>query len=319
MRIVVLGAGGKHKTEASIARAARALGHQCRLVNVVGWLRYAGGWGGRWARRLTDSFEPDFLLVTRHAIEMGESTLKALLRDRPAVFWYFDYEPKEKVLALGRLVGRMYVTCLGRIESYRSAGIPEVKFLPQGVDPEQDRPAASAPPAFHCDASFVGSGQSAHRYEVLRAVARVSTLQIRGPGWSSAPRDLPIAGGPVHGRRLARVIRGAAVSLGVNTYPAQDAEQFSVSNRMWRVMGCGGFYLGRRVAGIEQFAIGGRHCDWYSSSEQAAELVRHYVSRPDERERLAEAGRRHVLDHHTYAHRLALLLAGDEYPLHTIL
>ncbi len=319
MRIVVLGAGGKHKTEASIARAARALGHQCRLVNVVGWLRYAGGWGGRWACHLTESFEPDFLLVTRHAIELEESTLKALLRDRPAAFWYFDYEPKEKVLALGRLVGRMYVTCLGRIESYRSAGIPEVKFLPQGVDPEQDRPAASAPPAFHCDASFVGSGQSAHRYEVLRAVARVSTLQIRGPGWSSAPRDLPIAGGPVHGRRLARVIRGAAVSLGVNTYPAQDAEQFSVSNRMWRVMGCGGFYLGRRVAGIEQFAIGGRHCDWYSSSEQAAELVRHYVSRPDERERLAEAGRRHVLDHHTYAHRLALLLAGDEYPLHTIL
>jgi hypothetical protein len=314
MRIVVLGAGGEHKTEASIARAARALGHQCRLVNAVGWLRYAGAWGGRWARRLTDSFEPDFVLVTRHAIELGESTLKALLRGRPAAFWYFDYEPKEKVLALGRLIGRMYVTCLGRVESYRSAGIPEVKFLPQGVDPEQDRPAGTAPRAFHCDASFVGSGHSAHRHQVLRAVARVSTLQIRGPGWSGAPRDLPIAGGPVHGRRLARVIRGAAVSLGVNTHPAQDVEPFSVSNRMWRVMGCGGFYLGRRVEGIEQFAVGGRHCDWYSSSEQAAELVRHYVSRPAERD-----GRRHVLGHHTYAHRLALLLAGDEYPLHTIL
>ena len=36
MRIVVLGAGGARKTEASIVRAARSLGHACRLVNVVG-------------------------------------------------------------------------------------------------------------------------------------------------------------------------------------------------------------------------------------------------------------------------------------------
>jgi Glycosyl transferases group 1 len=313
--MVVLGAGGDHKTEASIVRAARVLGHQCRLVNTVGWRRYAGRWSGRWIRYRTDSFEPDFLLLTRHAVELGEDTLRTLLRRRSAAFWYFDYEPKEKVLALGRLTGRMYVTCLGQVEGYRRAGVDVVKFLPQGVDPVQDQPAPSAPRAYQCDASFVGSGTSRHRYSVLRGVAAAVRLQIRGPGWSNAPEDLPVAGGPVHGARLARVIRGAAVSLGINADPAQDREPFSVSNRMWKVMGCAGLFLGRRVEGSESFAIGGRHCVWYSTAAEAAELARHYLTQPEERSRIADAGHAHALSHHTYAHRLALLLAGEEYPL----
>ena len=319
MRMVVLGAGGVHKTEASIARAARTLGHGCRVVNVVGWLRYARAPGRRVVRYLTEAYQPDFLLLTRHAIELGEPELKVLLRRRNAAFWYFDYEPKEKVLALGRLVGRMYVTCLGQLETYRRAGVGVVKFLPQGVDPDQDRPSPSAPKTYRCDTSFVGSGHYQHRYDVLRAVAAVTRLQIRGPGWSDAPRDLPVAGGPVHGRRLAQVVRGAAISLGVNADPLQDQEPFSVSNRMWRVMGCGGFYLGRWVKGAESFAVGGKHCAWYSNPGEAAELARYYVAEPDERRRIAQAGHTHALNHHTYAHRLAMLLAGEEYPTHTIL
>jgi spore maturation protein CgeB len=315
MRIVVLGAGGDHKTEASIVRAARALGHQCRLVNTVSWRRYAGSWSARWVRYLSDSFEPDFLLITRHAMELGEDTVQRILRGRTSVFWYFDYEPKEKVLALGRLTGRMYVTCLGQVEGYRRAGIDLVRFLPQGVDPERDRPARTAPSDYQCDASFVGSGTAQHRYPVLRAVAAAVRLQIRGPGWSHAPDDLPVMGGPVHGRRLAQVIRGAAVSLGINAHPAQDREPFSVSNRIWKVMGCAGFYLGRRVEGSENFAIGGQHCAWYSTAGEAAELVHHYLASPEERTRIAQAGHAHALSHHTYAHRLKLLLADEEYPL----
>jgi spore maturation protein CgeB len=282
-------------------------------------MRYGGPLSARIVQYLTDSFEPDVLLLTRHAIELGETRLKQLVRGRTSVFWYFDLEPKEKVLRLARLVGKMYVTYFGQLPAYRAAGIDEVGFLPQGVDPERDVPAASAPPAYHCETSFVGSGQASYRYEVLRAVAAVSRLQIRGPGWAGAPSDLPVAGGPVHGRQLAQVIRGAAVSLGASSYPQQDVERFSASNRMWKILGRGGFYLGRQVDGIESFARDTEHCAWYRSSAHAAELVRHYLMRPEERERISTAGRTHALAHHTYAHRLALLLAGKDYPLPTIL
>lgn len=319
MRIAVLGAGGDHKTEASIVRAARSLGHECRLVNVVGWRRGAGPVAGRIVRHLTDAFEPDFLLFTRHTIELGDAAVKGLLKGRPAAFWYFDLEPKEIVVRLGRLVGRMYVTYLGQVESYRVAGVDRVDFLPQGVDPERDTPADSAPRGLRCDTSFVGSGHSRYRDEVLRAVAAISRLQIRGPGWSDAPADLPVVGGPVHGNRLAQVIRGAAISLGASSHPLQDRDRFSASNRMWKILGSGGFYLGRHIEGIESFATDRQHCAWYRDAGQAAELTDHYLTRPEERERIAREGRIHALAHHTYAHRLALLLDGKGYPLPTIL
>jgi hypothetical protein len=315
MRVAVLGAGGAHKTEDSIVRAVRALGHACRLVNVVGWVRYAGPLAGRAVRLVTDAFAPDFILLTRHAIRLGAPTVRAVLRGRERAFWYFDLQPKPSVLALGRLTERMYVTSLSEVETFRAAGIPNVQFLPQGVDPERDAPAASFPPGDACDVSFVGSGQYAHRYPVLRAVAAVAKLQIRGPFWDAAPRDLPIAGGPVHGRRLAEVIRGAAISLGANAYAEQEGARGSASNRMWKVLGCGGFYLGPRVPDIEQFAVGGRHCAWYDSPEDAAAQVRHYIVRPEERAAIASAGRAHALAHHTYARRVELLLAGRGYAL----
>jgi spore maturation protein CgeB len=315
MRVTVLGAGGAHKTEASIVRAARALGHACRLVNVVGWSRYGGPLGSRAVRYLTDSFEPDYVLLTRHAILAGQTTLRALLAGRRSAFWYFDPLPTEQVIALGRLVERMYVTYLGQVDAYRAKGIPIVQFLPQGVDPERDAPADAARREDRCDASFVGSGQYPYRYPVLRAVAAVARLQIRGPGWKDAPPELPVTGGPVHGGRLAQVIRGAAISLGASAHPEQDANRASASNRMWKILGCGGFYLGRWVEDIECFAVGGRHCAWYRSPAEAAELTRHYLTHPEERRRLAEAGRAHALRDHTYARRLEVLLAGREYDL----
>jgi hypothetical protein len=315
MRVALLGAGGAHKTEAAIVRAVRQLGHRCRMIDVVGWHRYAGPLAGPTVRWLAESFEPDFVLLTRHAILAGERHLRQLLRGRQAAFWYFDARPKPQVVALGRLVGRMYLTYLAQLEQYRTAGIADVRFLPQGVDPARDFPEPEAPAAVRCDASFVGSGQSTYRYPVLRAVAGVCRLQIRGPGWVGAPADLPVAGGPVHGRALRQVIGGAALSLGASADPAQDADRASASNRMWKVLGCGGFYLGGYVADIETFAGDGRHCAWYRTPAEAAERARHYLAHPDERRRIAEAGRAHALRHHTYARRVELLLSGGEYRL----
>ncbi len=313
MRVVVVGAGGRHKTEASIVRAARSLGHRCRLVNAVMLARYAGPLAGRAAGYMTDELQPDFLILTRHAIRLGTPALREMLRRRRSAFWYFDPLPKPDVLALARLVGTMYTTYLAQVDTYRAAGIPEVRFLPQGVDPRLDAPATSAPERYTCDTSFVGSGQYRYRDEVLRAVASVSRLQIRGPGWKDAPPDLPVAGGAVRGRRLARVVRGASISLGASAHPEQDLDRASASNRMWKILGCGGFYLGRHVPDIEQFAADGRHCAWYRDSDEARELTRHYLASADLRERIAAAGREHALGFHTYAHRVALLLTGEGY------
>ncbi len=178
-----------------------------------------------------------------------------------------------------------------------------------------DVPAPAERPEDRCDVSFVGSGQYPHRYTVLSAVGAVARLQIRGPSWQDAPADLPVVGGPVYGTRLAQVIKGAAISLGANAHADQDTARASASNRIWKVLGCGGFFLGRWVEEIEYLAEGGRHCAWYRSPTDAAEQVRRYLREPEERARIASEGRAHALRHHSYSQRVRLMLAGKDYEM----
>jgi hypothetical protein len=268
--------------------------------------------------RRVEAFEPDVLILGRHATLLGEQRLIRLIRGRYSAFWYFDLRipPIQDVLMLGRMVDAMFTTYLPQVDTYRALGVSNVMYLPQGMDPTLDRPAKWIPGRYRCEVAFIGNGNSEHRQSVLRAMAREFDLQIRGPGWRTAPQDLPVVGGAIYGKGYARAVGGAAISLGASSHPAQPTQVASASNRMWKVMGCGGFYLGEWVDGIEAFGRDGVHCAWYRGPPEAVELARHHLDHPEERRTIAEAGRRHALEHHTYAHRVRLLLEGRGYPLH---
>jgi spore maturation protein CgeB len=316
LRVVVIGAGRNHKNEAAIGRAVRSLGHQCRVVNVVTWTQNLGRLAAPLLHRRVEAFQPDVLICSRHALLLGEARLRSLFRGRYSAFWYFDLRipPIPAVITLGRLVDTMYTTYALQVETFERLGVPRVLHLPQGMDPVLDRPARGrVPPRFRCDAAFIGNGNFPNRFAVLRAVGQVARLQIRGTGWNAAPKDLPVVGGPVYGRAYAQAVAGAAISLGANSLPEMAAQHGSASNRMWKVMGCGGFYLGEWVEGLEALARNGEHCVWFRDPTEAAALARHYLDHPEERQAIAAAGRSHALAHHTYAHRVRLLLEGRGY------
>jgi hypothetical protein len=314
MRILIVGAGGRHRTEQSLLRATRSLGHTSRLLDAP-WHRRGGPAGLRLAAWRLARFEPDFVLCTRHAMALGDATLRPALRHRRSAFWYFDAVSPfpEPVRLLASLTGTTFATYGFQVEAFRALGVAS-HFLPQGADPATDRPAPRAPAAWHCDISFVGSGQYPRREQLLRSVAARYRVQIRGPRWDAATPDLPVAGGAVRADGFRSAVRGALVSLGINALESQSAERLGgTSNRLWRVLACGGCFLGEHVGGIERFATPGEHALWYRSAEEAIALAGRALAEPELRSRLAEAGRRHVLAHHTYAHRMPLLLAGQGY------
>lgn len=316
MRILILGAGGAYRSEASLARAAGSLGHAVTVLDALGWRRILGRRCGALLRWRAERFRPDYVLCTRHAVAAGEAALRAILAGRESAFWYFDAVAPlpEPVVALARLTTRVFATYGYQVTALRQAGAAVAQFLPQGMDPDLDRPAESSPPAYQCDASFVGTGRYRRRYEVLRAVAGVCRLHIRGPEWSGAPGDLPLAGGKVSAPELPRVVRGAAVSLGIDALEVQRTErEGGTSNRLWRVLGAGGLFLGEHIPGIEAFATHGEHALWYRTTEEAVDLTRSLLRDPGERTRIARAGRAHALAGHTYRHRLERLLAGQGY------
>jgi spore maturation protein CgeB len=316
LRVIVFGAHGSHRTESSMVRALRALGHAAVLVDATRWRRL-GPAGGAVLRRLVRGWAPDQVILTRYAAALDDETLHAVAAGAGTSLWFFDLveQPHERILRLARAAGTMYVTCPSQVGLYRASGIPTVRFLPQAADPAIDCPARRVPRSYRCDVSFVGSGQHSYRHELLERLARACNLQVRGPGWDGMAGRLPVAGGPVRGRRFAQVVGGAAVSLGAFAFAAQREERACASNRMWKVMGCGGFYLGPRAPGLEHFARNGEHCAWYDSTEEALGLVQRYLADPAGRATIAEAGRRHSLAEHTYADRMRRILDGRDYPV----
>jgi hypothetical protein len=314
-RIAILGAGGRYRTPAAIARGCQALGHHARVFDVLGWARRIGPLAAPVLRRRIEAFAADVVILTVDASALGGDLLETLAHRTTTVFWHFDaqYPPTPKAAWMARIAPVVYTTYLPLVTEFRKLGAAEARFLPQGVDPEIDRPATEVRAAFRCDVVFIGSGQYPSREPILRAVAGAARLQIRGPGWRGAPKDLPVAGGRVLGPGFAEAVCGAAITLGAHALPEQAHLRASASNRMWKVFGCGGFFLGPWVQDIEHFARGGEHCAWYRTVAEAVEQVRHYLGRPEERARLAATARAHALTHHTYAHRVALLLADRGY------
>ncbi len=315
MRILIVGAGGPDRTEASLARAAIQLGHEARVLNALGWRRRLGRWSGPVLRWLADRFTADFVLCTRHAASAGEETLRHLTRSRRSAFWYFDAVAPlpPRVTALAAAVDQVFATYGYQVEAFRALRLP-AEFLPQGADPGRDHPVDSAPADYSCDLAFVGSGQFPRRHAMLGEFAREFLVQVRGPGWDAVRTTLPIAGGPVRGREFARVVRGARLVLGIDALDAQRVEtRGGTSNRLWRVLACGGCYLGEYVDGVEEFARHGTHALWYRHPADALVLARRAIDDPAWRHGIATAGRAHVLGRHTYAHRLTRLLAGQGY------
>jgi hypothetical protein len=226
----------------AIVRAARGLGHPCRLVDVAGWHRRLGGLADALVRRLAEGFQPEAVIFTRHAHHLEPELIRELSAGRAGGVWYFDYAPTlaPELLDLARAAGRLFVTCRAQLDAYRAAGIPQVLFLPQAMDPAYDRPATRTPARYRCELSFVGSGQYPDRHDLLRRLAGVGSLQVRGPGWEGVA-GLPVAGGPVRGRRFARVVAGAAISVGAHAIAGQETQVACAANRIWKVLGCGGF------------------------------------------------------------------------------
>lgn len=314
-RLAVLGAGAPHNDEVAYANAARRLGVESRVFDVLHWHRRLRALALPLLERQIEAFNPDFILCTREALRLGLPRLQRLFRGRTTAMWHVDIAPQQGVLDLARACGTLYITYSSQRDEYRAAGVPVVRFLPQAMDPDRDIPAASTRDEFRCDVSFIGSGPYPYRWPLLTAVASRFALQIRGPGWRGVAAGLPVAGRAVHGAEFAEVVAGAAVSLGANSFAEQATQYASASNRMWKIFGCGGAYVGPYVPGIEHFATDGEHCRWFHTIDECVTQIAELIHDPDARRAMAARGRAHAQAHHTYDHRMRMLLSGVEYPL----
>lgn len=146
-----------------------------------------------------------------------------------------------------------------------------------------------------------------HRVGLARAMARFDAAVWGPPEWTQALVPGMTYGGPAdYPDGALSAYRRSKVNLGITRIYAGDV----VANRVWDVLACGGFLLTDYRPELEKHLAVGKEVVCYHSPEEAVSLAEHYLERPEERRRIAEAGRKAVLARHTLAHRMERILAS---------
>lgn len=318
MRVLLVGRSRERDIEQRIRHALLRAGHEATLVDERR-PRYAfGPWlgnevGGAWLRARFAAFDPEFMILGK-PIGIPARVLADLCMRVPSVMWYRDLRvpPDPDIVARARHVDTLFLTAGGQASLFEAAGVRRALYLPDGVDPELDRPLEPTP-EFECDVAYLGSGDP-YRAAFLEKVARRFHLKTFGRRWEPWAEQVGWTGREAHHDDFGRVCASARIVLGVERGFHREALVAGYSsNRMWRVVVAGGFYLGYGAPGVRDLLRDGEHCVFYDDDQQALDLIAHYLAHDDARERIRAAGRRFVLEHHTLDARLHNLLTMSPF------
>lgn len=103
----------------------------------------------------------------------------------------------------------------------------------------------------------------------------------------------------------AKALRAAKIVLNTFTHRETDG----VNCRLFEATACGGFVLSENRPTIKDFFTPGKEIAIFNSREELLDQVRYYLSRPEERGRIADRGHERAHRDHTYEARLRKLLS----------
>jgi spore maturation protein CgeB len=160
---------------------------------------------------------------------------------------------------------------------------------------------------FDCDVAFIGGADSdrvPYFEELVRTMPRVR-LNLYGAYWHRYRSLRRFARGEVVGRDYRLAIGGAKVVVNLVRRSNRDDHVM----RTFEIPACGGFMLAERTATHLELFAEGRDAAFFSTPAEMAGQVAHYLSHPEERLQITDAGRDSVSSGtHSYRDRLFEIL-----------
>lgn len=184
------------------------------------------------------------------------------------------------------------------VDSYQRAGARHVRLMPNAIDGGRFRPASpeeSSP--FKCDVVFIGRCEP-HYVRCIRAVARSGVdIRVWGPRWPRYARIHRwargiVAGNGVWGDDYPRAISGARIAIGLLSKRFPE----TVTTRSIEIPACGTLLLAERTPEHQKLFREGEEAAFFDSDRELVQKIEYYLEHPDERERLAAAGRLRFLE-----------------------
>ncbi|MBO4900784.1 MAG: glycosyltransferase [Lachnospiraceae bacterium] len=117
---------------------------------------------------------------------------------------------------------------------------------------------------------------------------------------SSVSPHTQVHGGISTLTEMPQVISSSRININTTMRPIRSG----LPQRIWDVLGCGGFLLTNAQAEIPEYLVPGTHLEVFESPEEACEKVRYYLTHEDERLAIARAGYEEAVLGHTIAVRV---------------
>jgi spore maturation protein CgeB len=288
--------------------ALQALGHEVRLLDT--WDRTRQPSFVDLNRELLETAErerPEVVFSVLMHYEIWSETWE-ILRDSGMVTtinWATDDSWKYRQFS--RLVADRFhafaSTCPDAYDEYRRAGL-------DGLYPTQwaasDAQLARPLPASECRyrVTFVGTNNR-FRQAWVDALERAGVaVACFGHGWPA---------GAIAAGDIPRIIRESVISLnfasGATTWNGLlPRSENQIKARVFEIPGAGGFLLTESATHLERYFEPGREIEVFRTPGELAAKIHTYLSRPELRDRVAQAGHLRIAREHTYRRRFAGLL-----------
>lgn len=206
------------------------------------------------------------------------------------------------------------VLCSGSeaIDLLGSSGIQCARLLPYACDPQEHKVI----PLDECerqewgsDVAFVGSNYPNRRAMLSSLIS--FDLGIWGSGWDRLPPGDPLAlrirGLHMQTKNWVRVYNASKIAVVIH-YRDDATPCHQVSPKVFEALACGIFVLVDNQKDVFRLFEDGQHCVRFTDVRDLQDKVSYYLSHPEERMRIAQAGRNEALANHTYRHRVRQLV-----------
>ncbi|MDE2748956.1 MAG: glycosyltransferase [Chloroflexota bacterium] len=256
-------------------------------------------------------FQPDLIWLSGDNREIFPDTLARLKREHKCKIIYVTgvspivfSQPIERAAA--RLYDLVLVNDYYHGVQWLELGARKMECLPYAaIDPAVHRPQpiTRVPEEYLCDVGFVGTLLPNNLYS--ERVAALESLRDFDLGiWSmhEAPPSLRrFQRGSALGLSMMQVL--SSVKISINTHG--DFMRYGGNMRLFESAALGAFQIVDDRPGVHEWFRDGEHLVTYSDHDDLREKARYYLAHDEERLRIVDAARAHVLAAHRYDQRLA--------------
>ena len=324
MRVVIIGRSKKLiAAESGLRAAMKRMGHQVTIIDDRKLRQRIGRRAGnQWMRARLRAFRPERVIFFKNH-DADLQTFQFARDHYRTSMWYRDLTPPpdpllDALIERARYVEDVFLTAGGQASVWKAGGVDNVMWLPNAADRDLDQ-EVPADPRFACDIAFMGRGVSPgvdySRSEFLVALSRKFHVRVWGQQWDQWASELNWDGTAAYGADFARVCSSSKIVLDIQPalWARADYDPLYSSNRMVKVMACGGFCLAQGGRALQELFTDGVHCGWYRTDEEAFAQIDRFMANDRLREAARRNGQAFVMQHHMMENRVHNLLTGAAY------